>query len=36
VLTRHRSIMDVLHGSNWRRRHQATARRCPYQHRSQP
>jgi hypothetical protein len=36
VLTRHRSIMDVLHWSQWRRHHQATARRCHYQRRSQP
>ncbi|MEV4475162.1 hypothetical protein ACFFR3_09780 [Nonomuraea salmonea] len=36
LLTRHRSIMDVLHWSDWRRRHQTTARRCHYQRRSQP
>ncbi|MER6000847.1 IS701 family transposase [Nonomuraea angiospora] len=36
VLTRHRSIMHVLRWSDWRRRHQATARRCHYQRRSEP
>ncbi|MER5423945.1 transposase [Streptosporangium roseum] len=33
VLTRHRAIDEVLRWSQWRRRHQATARRCHYQHR---
>jgi SRSO17 transposase len=36
VLIRHRSLTDVLRWSNWRRRHQATARRCHYQRRSDP
>ncbi|MET8336857.1 IS701 family transposase [Streptosporangium canum] len=33
VLTRHRAIDEVLRWSQWRRRHQATARRCRYQRR---
>jgi SRSO17 transposase len=36
ILTRHRRIEEILHWSQWRRRHQATARRCHYQRRSQP
>lgn len=36
VLIRHRSLTDVLHWSHWRRRHQATARHCHYQRRSDP
>lgn len=36
VLTWHRSITHVLRWSDWRRRHQATARRCHYQRRSEP
>ncbi|MCF6473198.1 hypothetical protein FAF44_33165 [Nonomuraea sp. MG754425] len=36
VLTRHRSVTDVLRWSYWRRRHQATARHCHYQRRSTP
>ncbi|GAA3167131.1 hypothetical protein GCM10020001_110850 [Nonomuraea salmonea] len=36
ILTRHRPVHHVLHWSQWRRRHQATARRCHYQRRSQP
>ncbi|WP_435887063.1 IS701 family transposase [Streptomyces albidoflavus] len=36
VLTRHRRIEEILHWSHWRRRHQAIARRCHYQRRSQP
>ncbi|MGI5285675.1 IS701 family transposase [Nonomuraea polychroma] len=36
ALTRHRSITDILRWSDWRRRHQATARRCHYQRRSEP
>lgn len=31
-----RSTSQILHWSQWRRRHQANARRCHYQHRSQP
>lgn len=36
ALTRHHRTEEILHWSHWRRRHQATARRCHYQHRSQP
>jgi SRSO17 transposase len=36
VLSRHRTTGHILHWSQWRRRHQATARRCHYQRRSQP
>jgi SRSO17 transposase len=36
ILTRHRTTRQVLHWSQWRRRHQATAQRCHYQRRSQP
>jgi hypothetical protein len=36
VLTQHRSIPKVLRWSHWRRRHQATARHCHYQCRSDP
>ncbi|TDD12796.1 hypothetical protein E1292_00600 [Nonomuraea deserti] len=36
VLIRHRSITDVLRWSHWRRRHQAMARHCRYQRRSDP
>jgi hypothetical protein len=36
VLARNRTIRQVLHWSQWRRRHQATARCCHYQRRSQP
>lgn len=36
LLTCHRSFTDVLRWSDWRRRHQATARRCHYQRRSEP
>ncbi|MFF4625561.1 hypothetical protein ACFY2E_58165 [Nonomuraea jabiensis] len=36
VLTGHRSITDILRWSDWRRRHQATARCCHYQRRSEP
>ncbi len=36
ALTRSRPIAHVLRWSNWRRRHQATARRCHYQRRSEP
>ncbi|GIH64697.1 hypothetical protein Msi02_55140 [Microbispora siamensis] len=36
TLTRHRRIEEIPHWSHWRRRHQATARRCHYQRRSQP
>ncbi|WP_326645176.1 IS701 family transposase [Nonomuraea fuscirosea] len=36
LLTRHRSTTDVLRWSDWRRRHQAIARRCHYQRRSKP
>ncbi|MBP2706933.1 hypothetical protein JOL79_24405 [Microbispora sp. RL4-1S] len=35
ALTRHRRTEEILHWSHWRRRHQATARRCHYQRRSQ-
>jgi SRSO17 transposase len=35
VLTTRRSITDILRWSDWRRRHQATARRCHYQRRSE-
>ncbi|WP_433425931.1 IS701 family transposase [Microtetraspora malaysiensis] len=34
--TRHHRIEEILHWSHWRRRHQAIARRCHYQRRSQP
>ncbi|MEV4753248.1 hypothetical protein AB0K21_43480 [Streptosporangium sp. NPDC049248] len=36
ILNPHRTAAQVLHWSQWRRRHQATARRCHYQRRSQP
>lgn len=36
ILNPHRTTAQVLHWSQWRRRHQATARRCHYQRRSQP
>jgi SRSO17 transposase len=36
ALTRHRRTEEILHWSHWRRRHQATARRCHYQRRSRP
>ncbi|MFI6731425.1 hypothetical protein ACIBI9_00725 [Nonomuraea sp. NPDC050451] len=36
MLAQHRSITDVLRWSHWRRRHQATARHCHYQRRSEP
>ncbi|MEV6156889.1 transposase [Nonomuraea sp. NPDC052129] len=36
ILARPRTTDQVLHWSQWRRRHQATARRCHYQRRSQP
>jgi SRSO17 transposase len=36
ILTRHRPAQHLLYWSQWRRRHQATARRCHYQRRSQP
>ncbi|MEU7855542.1 IS701 family transposase [Nonomuraea sp. NPDC049141] len=36
ILTRHHSTTNVLRWSDWRRRHQATARRCHYQRRSEP
>jgi SRSO17 transposase len=36
MLTQHRSITDVLRWSHWRRRHQAMARHCHYQRRSEP
>ncbi|MEV4116594.1 hypothetical protein [Nonomuraea sp. NPDC049695] len=36
ILPQHRSITDVLRWSHWRRRHQATARHCHYQRRSEP
>ncbi|MFI6393778.1 hypothetical protein [Nonomuraea sp. NPDC050540] len=36
VLSRKRSITDVLRWSHWRRRHQATARHSHYQRRSEP
>ncbi|MET7330745.1 hypothetical protein [Nonomuraea sp. NPDC005650] len=36
MLTQHRSITDVLRWSHWRRRRQATARRCHYQRRFEP
>ncbi|WP_436975839.1 IS701 family transposase [Nonomuraea angiospora] len=36
VLTRHPSTVHVLRWSDWRRRHQATARHCHYQRRSEP
>ncbi|WP_419197547.1 IS701 family transposase [Microbispora hainanensis] len=36
TLTRHRRTEEILHWSHWRRRHQATARRCHYQRRSHP
>ncbi|MFG6202054.1 hypothetical protein [Nonomuraea sp. JJY05] len=36
VLTRPHSATHVLRWSDWRRRHQATARRCHYQRRSEP
>jgi hypothetical protein len=36
LLTSIRSIELILHWSQWRRRHQATAKRCHYQRRSQP
>ncbi|GAA3162914.1 hypothetical protein GCM10010486_31590 [Nonomuraea roseoviolacea subsp. carminata] len=35
VLTTHRSITDILRWSDWRRRHQASTRRCHYQRRSE-
>lgn len=34
--TRHPRVEETLRWSCWRRRHQATARRCHYQRRSQP
>ncbi|MFB9629995.1 IS701 family transposase [Nonomuraea helvata] len=36
ILTRYHTTQHVLHWSHWRRHHQATARRCHYQRRSQP
>jgi hypothetical protein len=36
VLSPIRSIEEILHWSQWRRRHQAIAQRCHYQRRSQP
>ena len=36
MLNSRRTAEQVLHWSQWRRRHQATARRCHYQRRSQP
>lgn len=36
ILTRCCTTRQVLHWSQWRRRHQAAARRCHYQRRSQP
>jgi hypothetical protein len=36
VLNPSRSITQILHWSQWRRHHQAHARRCHYQRRSQP
>lgn len=36
VLVQNRSIANVLRWSHWRRRHQATARHCHYQRRSDP
>jgi SRSO17 transposase len=36
ILTQHHQIEQILRWSQWRRRHQATARRCHYQRRSQP
>jgi hypothetical protein len=36
VLTQHRSITKLLRWSHWRRRHQAMARHCHYQRRSEP
>nr|WP_226899508.1 IS701 family transposase [Nonomuraea phyllanthi] len=36
VLTRHHSTTNVLRWSDWRRRHQARARHCHYQRRSEP
>jgi ABC-type spermidine/putrescine transport system permease subunit I len=36
VLSPIRPIKEILRWSHWRRRHQATARRCHYQRRSQP
>ncbi|MDF5754611.1 IS701 family transposase [Spongiactinospora sp. TRM90649] len=36
VLSPRRSTAEVLRWSSWRRRHQATARHCHYQRRSQP
>ncbi|MEU7004892.1 hypothetical protein [Nonomuraea sp. NPDC046570] len=35
ILTRYSTTRHVLHWSQWRRHHQATARRCHYQRRSQ-
>ncbi|MEV4248760.1 IS701 family transposase [Streptosporangium canum] len=36
LLSRPRRIAEILRWSQWRRRHQAIARRCHYQRRSQP
>ncbi|WP_439331967.1 IS701 family transposase [Nonomuraea deserti] len=36
TLTTTHTITDILRWSDWRRRHQATARHCHYQRRSQP
>jgi SRSO17 transposase len=36
VLTRAHTVTTILRWSDWRRRHQATARHCHYQRRSQP
>lgn len=36
VLTRYPTTWQILHWSRWRRCHQAIARRCHYQRRSQP
>jgi Transposase DDE domain len=36
VLSPIRSIEEILRWSQWRRRHQATARQCHYQRRTQP
>jgi hypothetical protein len=36
VLTTAHTVTAILHWSDWRRRHQATARHCHYQRRSKP
>jgi hypothetical protein len=36
LLSQVRPICEILRWSHWRRRHQARARQCHYQRRSQP